>query len=119
PVDALRIMQSLAKHLEPTTQAENAPSASDASRDAAIQTGRSQPPEVAGHVLRSRQDYEICTIQVRGLARPADQRHLLQRLELIQIRGEWISNYGHGLRRIGVSYRRGGTILVGKVMLEP
>ena len=55
--------------------------------DRLVEAARSQPGEVGGDVLRAGQDDELGIVEIGRVPRPDDLRDLLQRLELVEVRG--------------------------------
>ena len=114
-VDARCILDSPAEHLQAAADPEHPPSIGG---DGRVEAGASQPREVGGDVLRSRQDDEIGAVEIGRVRGPAHVRDLLEQLELVEVRRERVADDGDDRPRTGARRRR-GAVLVGKPVLEP
>ena len=88
-----------------------------AARDRVVEPARAQPGEVGGDVLRAGQDDEVGAGELGRAPRPDDVGHLLQRLELVEVRRRRVAHDGDP-RRAGPRGRRRGAVLVRQPVLD-
>ena len=95
-VDALRVDERLAEHLQPAADAQHRAAALRVLRDGAVQPLRAQPGEVAAGVLGAGQDDPVGMRDVGRGASP-DEAHagnVLERLEFVEVADARIGDDG-------------------------
>ena len=99
-INAMRVDQRLAQHLQPTTHPQHRPALLRMLRNRRIQSLRAQPSQVSTGVLGTRQDDPIRRLEARQFRRATDPlqaqaRNVLERLKLVQITDARIGHHRH------------------------
>ena len=97
-VNAMRVDQRLAQHLQATAKAQHRPPLRGMAGNGRVQPLRAQPGQVATGVFGARQNDPVRRGHVGWAAGPdqAHARHVFQRLELVQVADAGVDDNGDG-----------------------
>ena len=109
-VDAVRIDQRLAQHLQATAHAQHSTASCSMGGNGPIEPLQSQPGQIAAGVLGARQHDGVTLVQRCQFGRAAhpqqaQARHVFQRLELVEVADARIGDDRHGPALVAVGSR--------------